>query len=545
MAADQRRLNPFLEDLSRKILWLIVFRAVVALLLLAGTAIVVSQAGRGASAPSARLLFGVGGFALLASAASVLAMGRVRAWVRFTYAQLGIDLLLWTAVVYGTGGPGSYFVYLLDLAVLLGAVYVGVAGAAAVGLAALLLYAALSAGLALGWLPWPPGYEPPSAAEAAAVLSVRTLAPDAVSLLGVALLGSLLAYRTQQVSLGVRAAERAHADLAARSELIVRSLPIGLLTTDLDGRVRAANPEACRLLGRPQDELLRLQLSRLLRLPTPPPGRPSAEHGELRLQRPDRTEAAVDYALVSVRDAEGTIVGQMAILRDVTELVAIRGELNRAERLSTLGKVAAGLAHEIRNPLGAIRSAIDLLRTDDADPDSDRLRSVLLREVDRINALVTQMLTLARPQAPEKTRLGVRGLVDDVLALAREDRQPGSKRIEVDVPEGLEALADAAQIRQVLWNLLRNAFQATPHEGLVRVRAAALEGGVEIRVDDAGPGVPEEERERVFELFYSRRPYGVGIGLATCRQIVGAHGGRILVESSDLGGASFRVWLPG
>ena len=435
-----RRHNPFREDLSHKLLWLLVFRGSTALLLLAGSALALFRAGAGADAPPARMLVAAAGAMLIFGAASVLVMGRVRDWVRFTWLQLALDVVLWTLVVYGTGGPASYFVYLLDLVVLLGAVYLGVPGAVGLGAAAFTLYAALAAGLGLGWLPWPAGYAPATPEDAARLLSLRQLAPDALSIVGVALLGGFLARRAQQITGDVRAAERATADLAA-------------------------------------------------------------------------------------------------------DLVEVRAELDEAQRLSDLGKLAAGLAHEIRNPLGAIRGAVELLPVPPDDPEAHRLQQVVLREVDRINELVTQMLTLARPQPPQPAPLGLRTLVHDVARLVGEDPRLGRITLAVDVPAELETVADAGQLRQVLWNLIKNAAQAAP-QAAVRVRAATREDGVELQVDDAGPGVPEEDRERIFELFFSTRPYGVGVGLATCRQIVAAHGGRIWVEPSELGGASFRVFLP-
>ncbi len=435
-----RRLNPFREDLSRKLLWLLVFRGGTALLLLAGSALALFRAGAGADAPPARVLVAAAGAMLVLGALSVLAMGRVRDWVRFTWLQLALDVALWTVVVYGTGGPASYFVYLLALVVLLGAVYLGVPGAVGIGAAAFVLYAALAASLHLGWLPWPAGYAPATPDAADRLLSLRQLAPDALSIVGVGLLGGFLAHRAQQITGDARAAERATADLAA-------------------------------------------------------------------------------------------------------DLVEVRAELDEAQRLSDLGKLAAGLAHEIRNPLGAIRGAVELLPVPPDDPEADRLQQVVLREVDRINELVTQMLTLARPQPPQPAPLAVRTLVHEVARLVGEDQRLGRVTLAVDVPADLQAVADAGQLRQVLWNLIKNAAQAAP-QAAVRVRALPREDGVELQVDDAGPGVPEEDRERVFELFFSTRPYGVGVGLATCRQIVAAHGGRIWVAPSDLGGASFRVLLP-
>jgi PAS domain S-box-containing protein len=542
---DSGRLNPYLEDLSRKLVWLFVFRGALAALLLTGIVWVARRAGSGTFVPGLRVAVAAAVAALGFTAASVFWMRRIRRWIPFTYLQLSFDLLLWTTVVYGTGGPGSYFVYLLDLVVLLGAVYLGTRGVAVLGAAAFALYVGLAAALARGFLPWPTGYEPANPAEASALLSVVKLAPDAVSILGVTLLGAYLARRAQQVSRGYREAERAHADLAARSEFIVRSLPVGLITADQGGRIRTANPEACRLLGRSDADLLGRPLHRVVGLPTLQPGVDATETGELHLERPEGAAATADYAAARLRDAAGTPIGTLVILRDMTEIRAIQRDLARAERLSALGKISAGLAHEIRNPLGAIRGAIELLPSDPDDPDAARLRPLLLREVDRINELVTQMLTLARPVPPRPARVRLRPLVDEVVTLARRDPRLSPGRIEVDLPGDPEAWADGAQLRQIVWNLVKNALQEAPEGGPVRVSGAeAPDGGIEVCIEDGGPGIAEDERDRIFDLFYSRRPYGVGIGLAIVRQLVTNHGGRVEVDRSDLGGARFRVWLP-
>ncbi len=532
------------EDLPRKLLWLEALRVSLITVLLGGILVAVARAGGIEHVAGARPLLAAVACAYLATAVSILAMRHVRRWTRFTYGQLALDLAVWASIVYATGGPGGYFVYPLHMVVLLAAVYLGVPGTASFGAAAALLYAAMSAGLHQGWLPWPPGFEPATPAEAEAALSAGRLAPDLASILGVAALAGFLAHRTQLAGRGLAAAERARADLTVRGEFILGSLPIGVLTTDLAGSIRSANPEACRLAGRSSEMLNGASARVVLGLPAVPEPVP-AEAGDLLLRRPDGTDCPLEYSTSILRDSGGEPIGALWILRDVSEMVTIRSELDRVERLSALGKLAVSLAHEIRNPLGAIRGAVELLRRPDEDPESARLAATVVREVDRINDLVGQMLGLAKPQPLEPRPVVLRHLIDDVLTLARQDARSTRVRLGSEVAAGTPDLhADPAQLRQALWNLVKNAMQAAPPGGSVRISAEAAEGGALLCVDDSGPGVPVEDRERVFDMFYTGKAFGVGIGLAVCRQAVASHGGRVWVGDSNLGGASFRIFLP-
>lgn len=536
--------NPYLEELPRKLAWLVGFRATLASVLLLSTLLAAFRAGGSIRAEGARSVLLVVGCAYLAAALSVVAMRRVTRWVAFTYGQLAVDLALWSALAYVTGGPGSYFVYLLHMVVLLAAVYLGVRGTIGIAGAALMIYLAMAAGLGRGWLPWPAGFDAPAAAGGgAAVWSVRRLAPDVVSIIGVAALAAFLAYRAQQVARGYAAAERARADLRVRGEFILRSLPIGVVTTDLEGRIRSANPEAERLLGRLPERLYGEVAAVVLGLPRAAEPRGS-ESGELLLEDSEGRSSSVEYATGTLRDATGAPIGSLWILRDVTEIVSIRRELDHSERLSALGKLAAGLAHEIRNPLGAIRGAAELLRSPSDAAEAARLATVLVREVDRVSDLVGQLLTLVKPQTADRRPVSLTTLVDEVVTLARRDPRSELAQIKVSIAQEPALEADAAQIRQALWNLVRNAVQAVAEGGTVRIAATPVDGGVELSVDDSGPGVPEGDRDRVFDLFYTDKPFGIGVGLAVCRQVVTAHGGRISVAASDLGGASFRMFLP-
>ena len=222
----------------------------------------------------------------------------------------------------------------------------------------------------------------------------------------------------------------------------------------------------------------------------------------------------------------------------------------QAERLALLGSVAAGLAHEIRNPLGSISGSIEMLRESSYLSEEDRkLCEIIQREAARLNHLVTDMLDLSKPRRPRIEPVNVAGLARDVVALAARTERGGAGDVQVvyDGPTG-EAYArcDGAQMRQVLWNLVRNAVQASGAGQRVRVVVRAGGGGVDLSVEDQGPGIPDSAREKIFDAFFTTRAGGAGMGLAVVKRIMDDHaaaGATIAVESSVEGGATFCIHL--
>lgn len=220
-------------------------------------------------------------------------------------------------------------------------------------------------------------------------------------------------------------------------------------------------------------------------------------------------------------------------------LVTQRAE--RAERLAALGKIATALAHEIRNPLGSISGSIEIIReAPGLGDDERRLCEIVRHEVARLNDLVGDMLDLAKPRKPNVERVDLARLARDVIDLAQKGgRAEHDVPLVYEGPESAEISADGAQVRQVIWNLVRNAIQASG-AGLP-VRVAVSRDAVE--VTDRGPGIPPEMRARLFDAFVTTRAHGVGIGLAVVKQIVDAHNGTIEVEDAPDGGTTFRVRL--
>ncbi|MBM4358854.1 MAG: hypothetical protein FJ096_12185 [Deltaproteobacteria bacterium] len=217
-----------------------------------------------------------------------------------------------------------------------------------------------------------------------------------------------------------------------------------------------------------------------------------------------------------------------------------------AERLASLGRLAAGLAHEIRNPLGSIRGSIELLRTGSGLAEEDQqLCRIIEQETARLNQLVTDMVDLSRPREPLREEVDLAQLVASVVELAKSSGRGEDLAVRYDGPRSLVAVVDCGQMHQVLWNLVRNAMQVSAAGQTVEVQLERESGGAAVlSVKDHGPGVDEATRDRLFEAFFTTRSHGVGIGLAVVKQIVDAHGFSIDVDSRPEEGATFSVRIP-
>jgi len=217
----------------------------------------------------------------------------------------------------------------------------------------------------------------------------------------------------------------------------------------------------------------------------------------------------------------------------------------QAERLAALGRLAAGLAHEIRNPLGAIAGSIELLRTGGTLGEEDqKLCEIVEREAARLNDLVGDMLDLSRPRAPAKTTVDLASVARDLVTLAAKSGRGADVTVRYEGPPSAPVLADAAHMRQVVWNLMRNAIQASSPGDEVTVRVGDGDAGARLlEVSDHGPGLTREARERLFDAFFTTRSQGMGIGLAVVKRIVDDHGFEVEVESAAQG-TTFRVRIP-
>jgi signal transduction histidine kinase len=269
-----------------------------------------------------------------------------------------------------------------------------------------------------------------------------------------------------------------------------------------------------------------------------------------------RSENAFEVSSFPIAAAPGSECESrvVQIFRDTTQEREAQNKRVRTQQLSALGALAAGVAHEIRNPLAAMMNAISLIKTSAAEGTEEfELAQIVLEECRRVNRIVGDFLSFARPNAvtagsSESTRVDV--LIASTATLVRKDPRfsDGIELrvcVEADLPD---VGADQDRIRQVLWNLLLNAGQAVAGKGSVVVGARAQQRNgkpaVLLYVEDSGPGIPEEMQDRAFEPFETTKPNGTGLGLSLARHIVESYAGEIFIESSELGGAKLCITLP-
>lgn len=348
--------------------------------------------------------------------------------------------------------------------------------------------------------------------------------------------------------------------LSMFAENVIRSVRVGILVIDEQGRVRTLNPGARSVFklplvdvdGRPLAELidegLREALVPLMKgLDTV---RKTGEPMTFPLLR--LGERVVDVGLVPIRDRAGASQPDVLVLaEDVTSREETAERLLQTERFAAIGRLAAQITHEIRNPLSSVGLNIELLGDDLAflPPDRKKEAQAILeavgKEVDRLTQITEGYLRFARLPAPKKVAGDVGDLLADLVAFTEGDAAKAGVMLELNVEPGLPAVPfDPARLRQALLNLLRNGVEAAGRGGTVRVGAKATARGLRVTVEDTGPGIPEEVKARLFEAFFTTKPSGTGLGLLLAKEIILEHKGELSVETSPLGGAAFHVDLP-
>lgn len=462
--------------------------------------------------------------------------------------QVATDILLTTGMVYITGGTSSGFTFLYGISVLMAALVAGAGTARIAGGSAIGLYALLTVGLATGWIDAPPDqrtevYELPPRE----LLFTATV--NGLGLLLVTLLSSNLAARIQTAGGLLRAAEESAAELARLNNDIVRSLTSGLITTDREGIIRLVNPiglqmfkvEAEKVIGTNVRELLPLSES-LAELHN----KGDLRRHEQSAMRRNGERFPIGYSVTPLVSADGGESGWILVFQDLTEISQLRVAAERAERLAVLGRLSAGLAHEIRNPLSSIAGSVELVRESPRiDKEERHLLSIVLAESERLNELVTTMLQVGKPSELRRSDTDLAQVVREVTAIAQANRaEAAGITIEHRASGSVIASVDVDQFRQVLWNLLKNAIQASPTGSTIGIGIEERGDTAVLSVMDEGAGIDPAQRDRIFDMFYSERTHGAGIGLALVRQIVDAHGGTIEAESNSGRGATFRVTLP-
>ena len=505
--------------LYRKLFWLALFRVLTITVLLGGTAMV-SWDTRGEAERLLAPVYGIIIVSYLASIGFALALRRRVGLVPTAYGQIVLDVGVSAGLVAVTGRSESIFVFLFSLAVVNASILLYRAGA----LTAIALSIPAYLAVTVAQRPFP----------------AATVFAHAGAFVATAILSAYLAEQLRSTGEQLAARESDLEALTAVHTAVVQSMTGGLLTLDPGGRVTFLNRAGEQMTGIPLETVR---------------GRPAREafpmfgsrvaRDEVELLNPRGERLQLGYSSFPLMDRAGELMGTAVTFQDLTQLRAMEETVKRAERLADLGRLAAGLAHELRNPMASMCGSIELLR-EQGGVEERRLIDIALREAERLNVLVTEFLRFARPPPLHRERVDLSVLIGETLEVFAQDPVASAVRVERDLrPTVLQC--DPAQIRQVVWNLLLNAAQALADrpDRRIRVENRTVDGGaVTLSVQDNGPGVPREELSRIFLPFHTTKPGGTGLGLATVQRIVDAHQGRITVESTPGVGTSFGVRLP-
>ena len=455
------------------------------------------------------------------------------------------DLILVTGLVYSTGGHESYFISLYLLVVLMASVMLPRRGVFLVAGGAFALLGMLVELVQYGVMPRTSLTTPTPRALEFWVLS------NLVAFFAVAYLGSLLAHMLRSKGVELEEKREELRDLQAFNEDIIHSMRGGLITTDLEGRILLVNRTGGEITGISPAAFQGKQIREVL------PGfwLTDADTGtgflasrkETELCTPDGDRKFLGVSVSPLRSGQNQISGYVFSFQDLTELKRLEHEVATKERMAAVGRLSAGIAHEIRQPLTAMTGALkELARLAPLDEDDKRLVQIVSRESERLNQIITDFLDYSRDKQYSFSDTDVAALIDETLTLIeREQGEAGKFRIVRQfTAQNAQARTDRDRIKQVFWNLCNNALRAMPQGGTLTVSLDADADWVRIGIRDTGIGMDVRQASKLFEPFQSGFPKGTGLGLAIVYQIVQAHEGHIRVESEPAHGSAFVVELP-
>ena len=494
-----------------------------------------------------------------AASLGLMALLRVvdeRPWI--AYLHFTLDAFLVSAGVYLTGGVNSLFTTMYALPVL--AASTAKLRRGGVRMAA--LNATLFASLVLAQY-WSAagGFDLPLLRRATD-LPLPTTALYVVGLnvfgfFAVAMLSGSLAERARRADVELEQATEAIADLQAFNQFVIDSLLSGLATADADNRLLTFNRSAMLITGRDGALPIGESATDALQLPPAFAGNLSQDLARVRSKRTDYmfrqpTDNVIELGLsVAALPLPDGSRGYLYTFQDVTDVKRFEQNARLQQRLAAVGEMAAGIAHEIRNPLASMSGSMQMLKQElPLSADQAQLMDIVLKESERLNQTIKSFLAYARPQRFSLQRLDLRPIVQETALLLRNSTEVEDQH-EIEVKKADDAVtveADESQIRQILWNLATNGLRAMPHGGTLCLSALHQETSAGraavLLVEDEGVGIPPEDVDSIFQPFRGSFGKGTGLGLAIVHRIVTDYGGHIEVRPRPEGGTVFRVSFP-
>jgi len=454
---------------------------------------------------------------------------------QFVQFQLVWDLVLSVLTVYVTGGTASLFSFLFIFVILSSALMATRTDVMVTVAASVVLYGGLVDLQYYGYI-----QVAPEVLEMTQTDIFYRLFLNVTAFLLAGFLGTILAGRLRRSEVLLQQERHDYAELERLNRTILQNIPSGLIVVDHSGFIRSFNSAAASICGVDVSKAIRRSLEEVFPQLVLTEMALPVERGELEYVKPKGEKRVLGYNALSFSDLQEHEAGTLITFQDLTETKRLEQHLQLGERLAAIGKLAAGLAHEIRNPLASLSGSVQLLAEQGGLNKSDQnLLDIVNRETTRLNRLLGDFLVFARPRIPEKGTCSMKNLIGEVYDLAKTDPRFSEVQLEIIIREDRLLQLDSGQIHQALWNLLVNAAQFSRAPKKIVIGFDATQRLV--WVDDNGPGVNLDEKKKIFEPFYSSRPEGTGLGLSITHAIVTAHNATIECVENSWGGARFQI----
>jgi two-component system sensor histidine kinase PilS (NtrC family) len=454
--------------------------------------------------------------------------------------QVLSDLALVTLVVYVSGGVDSSLNFLYPLVIIVACILLPRAWAYLAAALAFILYGAV---LELTFFEIIPSYSVthPELKALQAIIFVNLF-----GYLAVGYLAGLLVTKLRQVDVRLAHTSGALEDLQALHENIIQSITGGLITTGLDGHITLANTAAQKLFERSEPELIGQPVNQLFIDPLPH-GTSERAHAEVRFVASNGYRKTFRVLVSSLEIPGRGALGHVYTFDDLTAIRRLEREVRMQDRLAAVGRLAAAIAHEIRNPLTSIAGSVNLLsEIPDLSDEHRQLLQIVTRESERLNNIITDFLAYSRGRQYQFSKVDLLPLLEDTLTLLEHRLSAQKLQIRVErryAVQKAETMADGDKLKQVFWNFCENAVRAMGEQGTLTVSLELSGKDWEINFADTGPGMPPQLIEKIFEPFQSNFEGGTGLGLAIVYQIVQAHDGKVWARSKPGQGSIFVLRL--
>lgn len=552
------------EDFLRKLKWLMFSRVIIITFLLGSTVLIHFKEKSTYLEPYLICLYAIIISTYLLTLIYILLINRIKNLTSFAYLQIILDLIYVTAIVYITGGIESIFSFLYILSIINASILLYRRGGISIASASSILYGAV---LDLEYY----GIIPPIFGNIPSVLYYNAsdifynITMNITGFYATAFLSSFLAEQVRRSKEELKEKDFDLKRLEALHDNIVQSISSGILTLNKNGEITSFNKAAQEITGFNFSEALGKKLNQIF--PLPKKGNQTnnqdinfhylPQRFEITFPRSDGAHLFLGLSSSILRDKMGNEVGKIYNFQDLTRYREMEEQIKRMDRLAAVGQLAAGIAHEIRNPLTSLSGSIQVLRDElDLNDENHRLMDIALNETKRLNNLITDFLLFAQPERGEKKKINLTSLLEETLDLfVRSQECRETIRVTRSISPDLFMEGNAEHLKQVFWNILKNATQAQSEGGIIKVEAQIKmpennspgdppKERVKISIKDSGCGIPREIQKKIFDPFFTTRELGSGLGLSISYRIIESHRGEIKVLSQENQGTEMIIYFP-